>query len=147
MIIHSWSNLIWRCKITEFHILLRESFKNTHTIYNRNILNLEKVSNVWNESLALLKYNQPIHFNMHDLRFAQLLCHFLINYWYFRCRGFETQWDELVFSIYLILPATLALGFTQPLTETHTSRKNNVSGESRPVHRDDNLTAICEKIV
>jgi hypothetical protein len=44
--------------------------------------------------------------------------------------GFQIRWGELNFSIYLILPAALALGFTQPQTETSIrNRNNNVSGE------------------
>jgi hypothetical protein len=39
-------------------------------------------------------------------------------------REFKTRWGELIFSIYLILPGPLGLGFTQPLTEMSTrSRK------------------------
>jgi hypothetical protein len=40
----------------------------------------------------------------------------------------ETQWNEWIFSIYLIIPAAVILGFNQPLTEMST-------------------TAICEQIV
>jgi hypothetical protein len=44
--------------------------------------------------------------------------------------GFETQWGEIY--IYLILPAVLDLGFTQPLTEMSTrSRKIMFSGVER----------------
>jgi hypothetical protein len=39
----------------------------------------------------------------------------------------------------------MALGSTQPLTETST--RNLPGGKGRPVRRADNLTAICEPIV
>jgi hypothetical protein len=40
---------------------------------------------------------------------------------------------------------TTALGSTQPLTEMST--RNFPGGKGRPVHKADNLTAICEQIV
>jgi hypothetical protein len=40
---------------------------------------------------------------------------------------------------------TLAMGFTQPLTETSTM--NLPGGKARPVRKIDNLTAICEPTV
>jgi hypothetical protein len=52
---------------------------------------------------------------------------------------------SLDFSIDLILPAALALGSTQPLTEMST--RNLPGGKVRPAHGADNLTAICELIV
>jgi hypothetical protein len=39
----------------------------------------------------------------------------------------------------------MALGSTQPLTETST--RNLPGGKGRPVRKADNLTAICEPIV
>jgi hypothetical protein len=57
---------------------------------------------------------------------------------------FETRLGQLIFSIYLILPAAMALGFIQPLTEMSTrSRKIMfVGSKARPVRRVDNLTDI-----
>jgi hypothetical protein len=53
-----------------------------------------------------------------------------------------------MFSIYLILPATLGIGFTQPLTEINTrSRKTFLRSKVRLVRRGDNLAATCEPIV
>jgi hypothetical protein len=49
------------------------------------------------------------------------------------------------FSIYLILPTTLCLRSTQPLTEMST--RNHPGGKGRPARKLDNLTAICEPIV
>jgi hypothetical protein len=65
-------------------------------------------------------------------------------------RGFETSWNEWMFSIYLIL--TAALG-----PEVH-SASNNMStrnwkimkflrSKARAVCRADNLDAICEPII
>jgi hypothetical protein len=52
----------------------------------------------------------------------------------------------LDFSIYLILPAALwTWGSTQPLTEMSTRKLPG--GKGRPVHKADNLTAICEPTV
>jgi hypothetical protein len=50
------------------------------------------------------------------------------------------------FSIYLILPAALGLGFTQLLKEmsTRSRRKMFLGSRARPVRRADNLTAMCE---
>jgi hypothetical protein len=63
-------------------------------------------------------------------------------------REFETGGRELIFSIYLILPAALALRFIQPLTEMSTrSRKMFLESTERPVRRAANFTAICEPIV
>jgi hypothetical protein len=55
---------------------------------------------------------------------------------------------RIIFSIYLILPAALALGFTQSLTEMSTRSRNIMFLGIRalPVRRADNLTAICEPI-
>jgi hypothetical protein len=39
----------------------------------------------------------------------------------------------------------MALGLTQPLTKMST--RNLPGGKGRPVHKADNLTAICEPIV
>jgi hypothetical protein len=39
----------------------------------------------------------------------------------------------------------MALGWTLPVTEMSTS--NFPGGKGRPVHKADNLTAICEPIV
>jgi hypothetical protein len=39
----------------------------------------------------------------------------------------------------------MALGSTRPLTEMST--RNLSGGKGRPVHKADNLTAICEPIV
>jgi hypothetical protein len=49
------------------------------------------------------------------------------------------------FSIYLILPAAQALGFTQPLIEMSTRSRKIMF--LRPVRKADNLTAICEPTV
>jgi hypothetical protein len=57
-------------------------------------------------------------------------------------------YEMIFFSIYLILPAALGLGFTLPLTEISTrSRKMFVGSRARPVRLTDNLTAIYEPIV
>jgi hypothetical protein len=40
---------------------------------------------------------------------------------------------------------TMALGSTQPLTETST--RNLPGGKGQPAHKADNLIAICEAIV
>jgi hypothetical protein len=48
-------------------------------------------------------------------------------------------------SIDPFLPAALALGLTQPLTEMST--RNLPGGKGRPARRADNLTAICDPIV
>jgi hypothetical protein len=53
-------------------------------------------------------------------------------------------------SIYLILPAALALGFTQPLTDTSAKSRKIImflGSRTRPVHRADSLAAISEPIV
>jgi hypothetical protein len=39
----------------------------------------------------------------------------------------------------------MALGLTQPLTEMNT--RNLPGGKERPVHKADDLTAICEPVV
>jgi hypothetical protein len=49
------------------------------------------------------------------------------------------------FSISLILPAALALGFTQPLTENST--RNIPGGKAWLAHKADNLTSISEPTV
>jgi hypothetical protein len=41
--------------------------------------------------------------------------------------------------------STMALGSTQPLKKMST--RNLPGGKGRPVHKADNLTAICEPIV
>jgi hypothetical protein len=50
-----------------------------------------------------------------------------------------------VFSIYIIFPASIALGSTQTLTEMST--RNLPGGKGRPARKADNLTAICEPTV
>jgi hypothetical protein len=54
--------------------------------------------------------------------------------------------DELIGFFCLPNPSshTMTLGFTQPLTEMSTSR--SFKGDVQPVHKADNLTAICEPI-
>jgi hypothetical protein len=54
-----------------------------------------------------------------------------------------------MFSICLILPASLGPGVTQPLSEMSTrSRKIMLLGSKvRPVRRADNLAATCKPIV
>jgi hypothetical protein len=43
---------------------------------------------------------------------------------------------------------TMALGSTQPLTEMSTKNlPGGGGGKGRPMHKADNLTAICEPIV
>jgi hypothetical protein len=59
--------------------------------------------------------------------------------------GVRILMRSLNFSIDLILPAALALGSTQPLTELST--RNLPEGKRRPAHGADNLTVICEPIV
>jgi hypothetical protein len=44
--------------------------------------------------------------------------------------GFEIQWDELIFSIYLILPAALGPGsYLAYNRNEYQKQKNNVSGD------------------
>jgi hypothetical protein len=64
-------------------------------------------------------------------------------------RGFETRFGERIFSIYVILPAALGSGFTQPLREmsTRNIKKLFLGSKVRRVRRADNFTAICEPIV
>jgi hypothetical protein len=54
--------------------------------------------------------------------------------------------DEVIgfFLIDLTLPAAMALGSTQPVTEM--SIINLPGGKGRPVRKIDNLTAICENV-
>jgi hypothetical protein len=52
---------------------------------------------------------------------------------------------SLDFSIDLILPAAVAVGSIQPLTEMSTS--NLSGGKGRSARGADNLTAICESII
>jgi hypothetical protein len=45
-------------------------------------------------------------------------------------RGFEARGDELIFSIYLILPAALGTGFHSTSNRNgYQKQKNNVSGK------------------
>jgi hypothetical protein len=45
-------------------------------------------------------------------------------------RGFETRWGELIFSIYLILPAALGTGvYSASNRKDYHKLKNNASGE------------------
>jgi hypothetical protein len=54
--------------------------------------------------------------------------------------------DEVIaFLIDLNHPAAMALGSTQSLTEINS--RNLPGGKGQPVHKADNLTAICELIV
>jgi hypothetical protein len=51
-----------------------------------------------------------------------------------------------IIPIYLILPAALALGSTQPLTEMSTRNLLKIKkprGKVRPERRADNLATIC----
>jgi hypothetical protein len=59
--------------------------------------------------------------------------------------GFDS--DEVIGFFDLPNPSsrTLALEFTQPLTEMST--RNLAGGKRRPANKVDNLTAICEPIV
>jgi hypothetical protein len=46
-------------------------------------------------------------------------------------RGFETQWSELILSIYLILPGALGPGvYSASNRNEYQKQKNNVSGVS-----------------
>jgi hypothetical protein len=67
-------------------------------------------------------------------------------------KRYATNWnvadlgtDEVIdcFAIYLILPAALGLGFTQPLTKMSTT-KSFSGGKLRPARKAKNLIAICE---
>jgi hypothetical protein len=63
-------------------------------------------------------------------------------------RGFETQRGEWIFSIYLILPATLGPRVHSDSETSTRSRKIALLGsKARSVHRADNLSVICEPIV
>jgi hypothetical protein len=45
-------------------------------------------------------------------------------------RGFETRWGELIYSIYLIFPATLGPGvYSASNRNEYQKQKSNVSGE------------------
>jgi hypothetical protein len=83
------------------------------------------------------------HMVAYDSVVAEAVCYKLDG------RGFDTRWGEWIFSIYLILPATLGLEFTQPLTERRTgSRKVMFWGSvERPVRKAGKLVAICEPTV
>jgi hypothetical protein len=61
----------------------------------------------------------------------------------------RTRWGEYIFSIYLILPASLSPRvYSAPNRNEYRKHKNNsVSGEVRRVRRADNFTAICQPIV
>jgi hypothetical protein len=60
-------------------------------------------------------------------------------------RGFEFRWGHLIcFNLSNSSSRTMALGFTQPLTEMSTRRSFWV--KARPEPRVDNFTAICEPI-
>jgi hypothetical protein len=48
-------------------------------------------------------------------------------------------------NLYVKFKVTVDLGSTQPLTEMST--RNFPGGKGRPVHKTDNITAICESIV
>jgi hypothetical protein len=63
--------------------------------------------------------------------------------------GFKTRWGEWIFSIYLILLATLGPGVHSTSNRNkYQKQKNNISvSRAQPVRRADNLTAICELIV
>jgi hypothetical protein len=63
-------------------------------------------------------------------------------------RGFQTRLGELLFSIYLTLPAELGSEIHSASDRNEYKKEKNVSGSrARPVRRADNLTAICEPIV
>jgi hypothetical protein len=59
--------------------------------------------------------------------------------------GFETRRGELIFSIYLILPAAIRPGVSSASNRNeYQKQKNNVSGEYSATGKSDNFTAICE---
>jgi hypothetical protein len=64
-----------------------------------------------------------------------------------QARRLRVQFEimSLDFSIDLNLPVTLALGWTQPVTEM--SARNLPGVKGWPVHKADSLTAICDPIV
>jgi hypothetical protein len=52
-----------------------------------------------------------------------------------------------MFSIYLILRATLDPGVYSATNRNEYQMQENVSGRARPVHKTDDFTAICEPTV
>jgi hypothetical protein len=60
--------------------------------------------------------------------------------------GFETQWGELIISIYLILPAALGPG-VYSATNRNENQKIFVGSRARPVLMADKFVVICELIV
>jgi hypothetical protein len=63
--------------------------------------------------------------------------------------GFEGQWGEWFFSIYLILPTALGPGFAHPLKEIGTRSRKTwfLWSRARPVLKAGNLAAIWESTV
>jgi hypothetical protein len=61
----------------------------------------------------------------------------------------RSQMRSIFFSVYLILPAAIGLGFTQPLTEISTRNLKILFlwSKVRRVRRADKLAAIYESIV
>jgi hypothetical protein len=61
----------------------------------------------------------------------------------------DKSYMYIIFQTYLILPAALALGLTQPLTEMSTRNIKIIflGSNVQPVRRFDNLTVISEPTV
>jgi hypothetical protein len=72
---------------------------------------------------------------------VEALCYKLEGHW------FNSWWDHRIFSN-LSNPSshTMALGFTQPLTEMNTTGVF-LEGKAQSAHKADNLTTICEPVV
>jgi hypothetical protein len=64
-------------------------------------------------------------------------------------RVFDSRWGNWIFSVYLILPATLGPGAHSAfIRNEYQKQKNDAFGSRvRPAREADNLTAICEPIV
>jgi hypothetical protein len=65
-------------------------------------------------------------------------------------RRFETRCRELIFTIYVILLATLGPeDYSVPNRNYYQKQKNKVLGEysAQPMRKADNLTTVCEPIV
>jgi hypothetical protein len=60
--------------------------------------------------------------------------------------GFEMQWGELIFPIYLILPAALDPGVysVSHKNEYQKQKYNILDSRARSVRKVNNLTTICE---
>jgi hypothetical protein len=77
---------------------------------------------------------------------AQCLRHYTTSR---KVAGSEPDEINYFFSIYLILPASLGLGFSEPLTESvpETEAKILLVSRARQMRENDTINAICQPIV